>query len=217
MASVDDFLSGVMPEAPDAPVDLVRQHLMRAAITLCKRALSWSVWLPPILLVEGQGEYELGLPADTELVIIRDVQIDNLPEGLPGLDLREVTRRFHDWRTHVSTPSCWVVPERGADNLRIVPAPGASSTPLYMHVRVALQPARAIRELPDWMASELFDELCAGAKATLLIIPGQSWSNPGLAGFYQGVFDEACGHERINIEMDQTTGSTRVAPRRFGR
>lgn len=217
MASVDLLFEGVLPETPDVPIELARQHLMRAAIELCKKSLAWSVWSDPILLVAEQHTYDIDVPADAELHIVRDVQIDGAPDGLPGLDFREVTRRFPGWREEMATPECWVIPERGVDTVRIVPMPGPMSGDVFMHVRAAFMPVRTARTLPDWMVSELFDDICAGAKSTLLIIPGQSWSQPSLANYYEAKFREACSAERINVEMDQTTGSTRVAPRRFGR
>lgn len=217
MASIDVLLEGVMPEAPNAPLELARQHLMRAVIDMCKRALAWSVWSDPIALVAEQHTYPIPVPDGAELVIVRDVQVDHVPGGLPGLDLREITRRYHDWREHVATPACWVIPERGADELRLVPMPGPMSEPVYLHIRAAYQPTRASREVPDWLVSERFDDLCAGAKSTLLMIPKQEWTDTGLAGFYKGVFEKACDDERVNTEMDQVTGSVRVVPRRFGR
>lgn len=217
MASIDVLFEGVLSDAPGVPLELARQHLMRSAIDLCKRSLAWSVWSDPILLVEDQHTYSITLPADSVLVIVRDIQIDGVPDGLPGLDFREITRRFPSWRDQKSTPDCWVIPERGADSVRLVPMPGPMDGDVYLHIRAAFQPTRESRVLPDWLIEERFDDLCAGAKATLLVIPGQEWSNPSLAAFYKATFDKACDDERINTEMDQTTGSTRVAPRRFGR
>lgn len=56
---------------------------------------------------------------------------------------------------------------------------------------VAVAPSQSVDEIPDHLGNEFRDALVVGALSRLMRIPQAEWSNPQMAVYYQGEFEEA--------------------------
>ena len=78
----------------------------------------------------------------------------------------------------------------------------------------AVAPSGLAVELPERLGNEFRDALVAGALARLMKIPGAEWSNPQMAMYYQGEFEEAKARAATRAEDGFTKKRTRIV--RYG-
>jgi hypothetical protein len=99
--------------------------------------------------------------------------------------------------------------------VRIYPIPmGANGA--KMTIRAVYTPDQFGDFIPKFLVSTYLDELMAGAKARLMIMPNKSWSNPQLAMVNQSMYDEGVTKAKVNVAHDKVAGSVRVRPVRYG-
>jgi hypothetical protein len=100
--------------------------------------------------------------------------------------------------------------ERGSVSL--YPTPGQTGE---IVCRVTYGPKMSATTLPDFLMDRYAEAIAAGAKARLMLMPGVQWSNPSLAGYYDGVFSSGITSARDEMSTDGAVGSIFVRPRRF--
>ena len=203
----------VATEVIGCPIPLIDQALVVMAIEYCRETKCWTETQEPILLVNDVREYELDVPADAYVQTVRDVWVGSrrlLPVTMAGL--QEV---MPDWMTaQGSEPSHYNMAGE-LPLLRVYPTPVAV-TGLAMVVRATYVPKMTAKTLPDFLGQRHLDAITSGAKARLLAMPGVDWSNPNLAAYHRGNFDNAILNTRIEEAHDRVPGTIRVQPRTFG-
>ena len=67
MPRLDDVIADILPEAQNAPADVLKKAMIDAARTLCRRSKVWRVDVEGTL-IPGIAQVELELPRETSVV-----------------------------------------------------------------------------------------------------------------------------------------------------
>lgn len=207
--SHEAFYPMLLAELPGCPLPLVRSALNRSAAEFCAASLAWQEDLDPIQVATGIAEYELDLPADSQLVVIRkgELKINGRPL-LPISNASAVNPSVTGSPTHYF--------QRGYGAVGLYPNP-SDATGLLMTVRAVLKPTATASSLPAILADRYYEGVSEGAKAILKRMPGKAWSDPaGAALSYQLQKTEAA-KARISNEAGFVAGSMSMTPRKYGR
>jgi len=78
-----------------------------------------------------------------------------------------------------------------------------------------LQPEKTATTLPDVLWNDHEDAISNGARCRLLRLPGRSWSNPELAGYYQREFEFGKSHGLGVTRHGRGTREARMRLKRF--
>ncbi|QNK66086.1 hypothetical protein [Variovorax sp. PAMC26660] len=73
------FLRDVRPSAPTTPEPVLEHAILRAAQEFCQRTRAWVVEFDPTITSADATEYDMELPAGTELVRIESASLDGHP------------------------------------------------------------------------------------------------------------------------------------------
>ena len=206
---LDAFHPHVLTEVLGCPAPLMDLHLVSAAAEFCRETLAWTEAQDPMPLVNGMADYELDMPDQAYACTVRDVWLGGRRltpitlHALQGFGAGESNEP-----THYNASS-----ERGT--LRVYPTP-ANVTGQALVTRTAFAPVMAATTLPDFLGQRHMEVIASGAKARLMLIPGQAWSNPQLGAYHRQQFDNGVLNARIEEAHDRVPGTLTVQPRRFG-
>lgn len=231
MTDFADLVPEVMEVCQKAPEPQVERCIRNAVIAFCSRTLLLRKTLDSISIVADQPLYTLIPPASRSIIDVLTAQIEDdvslIEQSEQHFDLmwkdpqfrrdccwdssdEETGSRGDDWRQYTqSRPSAYYVDrEENAYRLRLVGIPTANIDDSLVCV-VTLKPTRDATECADWLMEEYFQCLINGAKARILEVPQQPWSNPQLAVYYGGLFEEATEiarmkGQRSHLRNDQT-------------
>lgn len=193
---VADDLSGV----PDPAAERAIRH---AAIDLCERASVWRLDHADVPLVDGVGSYTLTAPVGARIAAILRASAGSIPLVLAPVKSS----------TAIGSPIyAWLDPS-AEGRLMISPAPMASAGPL--RVEVALSPTIAADELPDFMVYRYLSALRYGARAKLMAMQRQTWSDPQGAQIEAAAFDAEVSVAHTAILRGNSYGSLGAKPRAF--
>jgi hypothetical protein len=209
--SIDVFLPHILPSVIGCPDFSVRSAIVEAAIKFCTESHAWTETLDTLYLNNGTHSYELDLPKDTRVVLVKNVWADQ--GELTDATMTEISSQIPNWQSARGTPRFYN--QLNWEELRIYPTPSAPAT-TALTVRAALAPKRTATTFPDSFADRNFQAIVSGALWKLMLTPGQAWANPSLAAFHKGEFDIAVGTAKAEMFHERVVGNVRVAPRRFG-
>jgi hypothetical protein len=209
--SIDTFLPHILPDVAGCPRFTALQAVIESAIAFCEESHAWKETLPLIALVDDQHSYAPVLPAGSRVILVTEVWAAD--RELHPATMSEITDLYPDWQTAQGTPRHYN--QQDWQQFRVYPIP-KDQVSASLTVRAALAPTRAATTLPDFMADRHFQGIVSGALKRLMLKPGQAWSNPTLAAYYENEFRLACANAKTAIFHDRVQGSARVRPRRFG-
>ena len=208
MTTHDVFYPLILAEAPGCPLMTVKTMINRAAAEFCDKSLAWQSDLDPIPLVSNVSEYALTLPADSQLVVIREGEIKLNGKRLTAIHTPEAIDP-----AVTGTPSHYA--QRTFTEVLLYPKP-VDVSGLLLTVRAVLKPTLTAATLPDVIANRYYEAITEGAKAFLKRMPNQPWSDPaGAATAYQ-LFGIKTAEARISAEMGNVAGSMTMKPRLYG-
>jgi len=186
----------------------VNAHLVAAATKLFRDTLAWTS-TDPYVLVGGVSEYELDFPAQSYAITVRDVWIGS--QRLRPLTLLELST--DQWANQASSlPAAYNASvDRGS--IKLYPVPNEAQS---MTIRASFAPVIGATELPDFIGQRHMDVVCAGTKASLMLMAAQAWGNPQMAGVFQQQFTDGLNEIKVAEIHDRVPGTVMVQPRRFG-
>jgi hypothetical protein len=208
-----ELLPYILPEVPGAPDTLVKQAIMRTCNDFCWNTGVWSEIQDPIAVQDGINEYDLDTPSGAQIVTIKSIWMIN--RELVPVTMERLQELIPNWQeSQGSDPAYYNCPN---DNsvVRIYPIP-AGVNGAKMTIRAVYTPDQFGQTIPKFLVSTYLDELMAGAKARLMIMPGKSWTNPELAMLNQSMYNEGITKAKVNVAHDKVAGSVRVRPVRYG-
>jgi hypothetical protein len=181
---VTDFLRFVMPEVLGCPQVLASQHVVDAAIEFCSKVAIWTEPLASVPSVAGQASYAM-TPSEGRAVGPLQVYFDGTKLD-PGTN-QQFTAAYPEsvWHTVTGTPLYFT---RGADESKITLVPIPETAGLNINMTVSVKPLPTATTLPDNLFYEYYKAITAGAKATLMAMPEQRWTNTQMAAYYEGMF-----------------------------
>jgi hypothetical protein len=68
----------------------------------------------------------------------------------------------------------------------------------------------ASSSIPDEIGERFYKEICAGAKAQLMLMPGMSWTNPQLAQANRVLFDRSIRDSKMWRSRDSVSADRQV-------
>lgn len=211
--NLDSFLNSIMIEVPGCSDPLARQMVLDAAGEFCQRTLAWDELADPVSLVDGERNYDIDAPTGARAFVVRDVWVD--ARQLKPVTMAELQSVLPAWRTATSTDPLFYNAALDREQLSVFPTPlGASGSQMVM--RVALMPKSGATTLPDFLGTYYMDAITAGAKARLMAIPNQAFTNFKLVPLMRQQFDEGVFQACAESLHARVPGLVSVRPRQFG-
>ena len=196
-----DFYSWVLPSVPGCPNPTLDLHIRQAAIEFCRRTLCWVRTLDP---VEANGmdiRFDLDLPSQTQAVKLMAVAVNGLEYLLVdtqrGLQLvRQGSGADFSFTQDKLTLDVHPLRQRGDS----------------IEVDMALAPSFNASSIETDVASSYMQEIAQGALATLQMMAGVAWSDPGLAAANKVLFNQRVATVAMHFARGQ--GAARVVSSR---
>lgn len=197
----------VRPFAPAAPLPLIRKHARLAAIRFCERTRCWREIVT--VVVDEQDEIIVA-PSHAEIHEIEEATFDgNKP--LQPTQFTDATLMERSDTSSGQVPR--FITQTRPDTVALIPfAAGDLTLSVFLKPRAAADlstnatPAAetvdALDVVPEFMFNQFAQAIADGALATLLMVPGQPFSNPNEALRRSMEFDRACdSHFSHGIQM----------------
>jgi len=206
----DVFLQEVLPYVPQCPEVVADNAVRNAVIEFCKKS-QWYVREYTVDLVANFSDYQLTLPAGTELCGIQDAWCDNILLKPKGED--DLKRLYgFDWRQVSGRPAYYT--QLGPDTIRFAPWPILSATSGVQLIAV-LTPTLASTQCDGTIYERWLEGIACGAKARLMELPQQSFTDAQAALVNRQRFVTAIGEARIERNRGFTRATLRVRPPKF--
>lgn len=209
MKPIDSFFSRILPLVPNCPDPLVEQAVLDSAIEFCERSNALRHTIDPFSTVVGQSAYDIDIPSCSTFVRVVYLTVDNMEitsqvvEALPNHQLADsMPQRYYVERTDFGL------------QLNFYPAPDDVYT---VAMNVVLKPAYGTRYLDDDLFNYWNDAIVAGALYRLKVVPGQPFSDPTGALYYDRRAKVLCHQARIEGNIGRVIGSMDVKPKPFVR
>jgi hypothetical protein len=209
MVPVSAFFSRLLPNVIGCPEPLAQQALVDSAIEFCSQSLVTTTDLDPVSVTAGVGNYELDLPAQTELAQIMRVWLDGRMLGpVPTYEVQSV-ESFPGMPTYYFG--------RDIDevlNVRLFPTPD-KDVPNGLVVRVATKPTRTATQVHSVLFERWSDVIVEGALARLFDTPGQVFTNEAKALVLNQKVRAKTAVARTDAMRGRTVSSMSVTMRSF--
>ena len=180
--SLDKFSPFVVAEAPGVPEPVALDAVRNACFDFCRRSLWWTERMDTEAYASGESTYQVLAPPGAVVVAVLSVNIDGERIVAPSV-MEDVDR---------SAPGAWATAgpvatfvQLAPDVLQFLPTPNKSG--VYTCI-AAFAPSRSATSVPDSLFSHYFETIVHGAISKLKRMPGQAWSDPSGALFYDQLF-----------------------------
>jgi hypothetical protein len=200
-----EWYDEVLPEVAGCPTELALNAIKQTAIRFCHRTRVWKEFVDLITVTATDEVYDIPTPRDAESVRILRGWYDG--KELEILQEEQVNDMFpDDWTLQTGTPL--YIMQTAPDCFYLVPRPEATVVDA-VKLFVALKPTREATGLPSFVYERYLDSITHGVKARLFSMASVRWSNPSLASYYVGMFEEDIG----NANVDAYKGFGKARPR----
>jgi hypothetical protein len=199
-----DITSETLPEVPGCPDITIERAIRDAVIEFCDSTLCYTVDQDPVSVYAGLSEVDLELPSGTRLVQFIRAQIGR--DRLARKSRDDLFATGAAWQTMTGRPSA--VTYASETSIRLVPIADTALTE-QLYIRFAVAPTRSSTAVVDAIGERYFKEFTHGAKAMLLQMPGQPWSNPQLSVMYRMQFERGIREAKLTASQDAVSGSKR--------
>ena len=174
-----DFYPWVLPSVPGCPNPTLDLHIRQAAIEFCRRTLCWVRTLDPVEANGMDVRFDLDLPSQTQAVKLIAVAVNGreylLLDTQRGLQLvRQGSGADFSFTQDKLTLDVHPLRARGNS----------------IEVDMALAPSFNASSIETDVASPYLQEIAQGALATLQMMAGVAWSDPGLAAANKALFNQ---------------------------
>ena len=192
-----DFYSWVLPSVQGCPNPTLDLHIRQSAIEFCRRTLCWVRTLDP---VEANGmdiRFDLDLLSQTQAVKLMAVAVNGLEYLLVD------TQRGLQLVRQGSGADFSFTQDKLTLDVHPLRARGDS-----IEVDMVLAPSFNAISIETDVASPYVMEIAQGALATLQMMAGVVWSDPGLAGINKALFNQRVATVAMHFARGQ--GAARV-------
>lgn len=187
------------------PYPVIDHHLRQATRDFCQRSGAWRFWADPVTADGTVNRFDYDLSPGQEIVRIARALRNNCAlaitagRGLPD-DWQDATPDFEqDTLVHF-------------DNLQfmVFPVPEAGD---LLTVEMVVKPSQAATGVDDALFAAFVDEISAGAKSRIQMLPKQDWSDVTSAAVNAATFERAI-HSAANrdVQRSNSRGLRRTKP-----
>jgi hypothetical protein len=211
MASVafEAFLPEVLLEAPGVPNPVAINAIRNACFDFCRDSL----WLTQLgsdtAYTTGTQDYTLVPPADTRVVGVLSVVLDN-DRAIYPWSMEETVVARPGWQTETGPIAGYV--QQSPSTMSMVPIPTQDGT--YKPL-LAIAPSRTATTVDDRLYDYHLESIKYGALWKLKSMVGQAWADPTGASLYEQRFLMMVNQATIERLRSNSRASMRVAPRPF--
>lgn len=217
MAALSKFLTYVLPHVAGCSDPMAEQVIRSACIEFCSKTLIVQE-LTTSSLLAGAQDYDIDVPANSVLVKVLGVLVEDAwikPSSIEnvrsGLALRGATTNT---TVATGTPHVYFQKTPTSDTISVYPVPAVTVTN-GLAIRAAFAPSRSSSTVDDVLFEDWVEDIAAGAVSRLLLMPGQPFSMPAMAGAYRAQFDMGVRSASIQARSGQIAVSSRVQPSHF--
>ena len=192
MVSTAEFLPYVLPGAPKVSTLTAEFNVRLAAIEFCERTRIW------------RHMVDTNLTANSPIVVCPDyAAIHEIERAFWNNEYRLTPKSFTElppgWESD-QTAAPEIITQFEPDKVILYPFQAGNLTmSVFLKPRAGRNfvlsgsPMRDYyNQVPDFLLIQHAEAIGSGALARILVIPDQQWSNPTLAAYYLGRFNEAC-------------------------
>jgi len=186
------FLPEVLPAVPGCPQILAVDAIRKTAIDFCERGLAWLYNHDPLPSLANEGTYPFEPPTGSLVCEVRQAKYNNIrliPKTTEQLD-----EMYQNWQTETGTQPAYYT-QIDEDNIILVPMPSSAISDALVML-VALKPTLDSTEVDDRIYQQHLIPISVGAKAKLMMMDGQPWTNEKKAAYLAGVYEEAVSKAR---------------------
>lgn len=199
MREPSDFFRWIMPYAPACADPVAEIHVISAAREWCEATRCWRE--KECFPVTGEEDAVLCVPPyaslfEIEFARFNEVELERVAYSDAALDVCGQPRQI----TQVQPQSVALAPRGECGTLTI---------------SMFLEPAQDADVLPDFLYESWGQIIAQGALGSLLIIPDQPFSNPGLAAYNAGLFQTAKDRNFHHNRRGQQRAPLRTKPQYF--
>lgn len=211
--TLTDFLVNVLPDVPACPQQLASRTLISVLDDFCRKTRCWTEFQEPIPLIADISEYELDYPLGAKALEIKSMTCNGLP--LWPATISQLMDLSPSWETDTGgAPARYTSPtEYGL--FRVWPTPSSVNGETLV-ARVSYAPKVAATSIPDDIAERYQYPLACGTKWRLMAMPNCAWSNPEMAAYFKGEYEQNALTARIEMTHERVEGTIRARPVRFG-
>ncbi len=202
-----DFTEFVRPHCQGVPGFMVENAIRDSAIEFCKRT---GVYIPEaeeIIISIGVNDYDLTLPAGTELNYITDIFANTT--RLSPISYSQLLHKIGDG-TDRGTPAYYS--QRDNTSFFLAPIPAAADT---LRVLCSLKPSATSTSIPDTVGKENREAITDGALYRLQMMPNQPFTNPNLAAAKKQLFDREVAKTVRQVKFGFSGGNLTIRKREF--
>lgn len=201
----------VLPAVSECPDVALRQSVLRAAMDFCEVTRCWKGIADPIDVVAGTAEYTIPTPSGASTVIVERLDCDGRKLAPKTPD--QLQEQYENWRTlEPGVPSFYT--QLGPNAVRLIRTP-ATGVPQGLVFRCAYRPARDATTLPSFLWDQFADPIAYKAIVFLCETPGQPWTNPQAAQYYDQKYIEDRGRAVWDVSKAYSRAVNRVRLQTF--
>jgi hypothetical protein len=206
---ISAFFPRLLPNVVGCPEPLAQQAVLDSAIDFCSRSLAVTATLDAVTLCKGEASFELETPKNTTIAQVLNLWFDQHEvEPAPYAQVTDITRGTGTPRRYYGEDIDEVF------NITLLPAPDRVVTHGVV-VRAALKPKRSATAVPSVLFERHAQAIVDGARAILLNIPDQSFSDLLMAQALATKARFAANHARTDALYGRVQSSMRVQMRAF--
>ena len=194
----DGFYPYVLPSVIGCPNPTVDHHIRQAAIEFCRRTLCYTVTLDPITADGVSFKFDLDLPSQTQPVKIMAAEVAG--RDYPVVD----TQRGLQLVRQDSVADFCFTQDKKTLNVHPLRTKGESVV-----VDMALMPTQTATSIADDVAVPYMQEIAYGAIASLQMLPGQAWTDPGMASANKTLFNQRIATVSMHFARGQAAAKLR--------
>lgn len=205
MKPIDSFFSRILPLVPNCPEPLAEQAVLDSAIEFCERSNALRYTVDQFPTVIGQSTYDIDVPTNHTFVRVVYLTVD-------GMDLTShVTEKLPTKDVSNSMPYRYYTTQNESElQLNLYPAPDAV---YQVNMNIVLKPSYSARYVEDDLFNYWNDAIVAGALYRLKVVPGQPFSDPAGALYYDRRSKILCHQARLEGNIGRVVGSMDARPR----
>lgn len=207
--SYDALLTYIMSDVRGVVYDTAIRAIRDAVIEFCAKSNAWRYEHPEDSL-SPDNEYTFQPPSGAIVSTILGCWVDSSP--IEPKSHEELRYLLDNWITARGSPQ--FVTQFNERSYRLVPYPTTSNAEVIT-LLVALKPTRSSTSFDTTIFEEWAEGLANGARARLMAMRGQPWTDVEGATLERRSFDNHIKRARIRAEKGFSRASNSVQPREF--
>lgn len=205
MIKFEDMLDDVLPDVPGCPNDLAIIALRNAAIELHTKSLLYIQDCDQQQTVIGQAEYDVDMFSGYKVVDIVSAKFNEV--SLVKVSIRMLERTRMRWENDEGSPTHFYTNDFSTIRLYRIPDVVGD-----LNIKVALTLAKNAAGIENFIYDLYSEQLAAGAKARLMLIPSKPFTDVNASREYRAQFAAAITDAKWRAHKSLTGSQLQALP-----